>query len=76
MKRNLQLNVIRNDCFQALAENPGLPKQRPSACLTEDHRSVWRHLEIAVAFLKPVLLLAVYYRSKETKHVYRGKAKV
>lgn len=47
--------------------NLGLPEERPSACLTEDYRSVWRHLEIAVAFLEPVLLLSVYYMSEETQ---------
>lgn len=61
---------------QALTEKPGLPKQRPSACLAEDHRRVWWHLEIAVAFLKPVLLLAVYYRSKETQRCYGPKEPV
>lgn len=58
---------------QALREKLGLPKQCPSTCLAEDDRSVWRHLEITIAFLKPVLLLPIYYKSKETQHCYQQK---
>lgn len=44
-----------------------LPKKCSSSCLAEDYRSVWRHLEIAIAFLKTVLLFSIYYKSKETQ---------
>lgn len=44
---------------------PSIPEQCATSSLTEDHRGVGGHLEIAVSLLYSVLLLPIYWEKMQ-----------